>query len=57
MEINIFQLKNKHRKLTWGGQGGFHPQEDLLLSYFQRQLAQTVAKKKKPKFKDFKMKK
>jgi hypothetical protein len=32
MEINILQLENKHRKLIRGGQGGFHPQEDLLLS-------------------------
>ncbi len=49
MEITSFKLENKHKKTTRGRQDGFYLQEDLLLGYFQGQVAQMVAKQKQTK--------
>jgi hypothetical protein len=43
--------------MTRGGQGGFYPQEDQILGYFQGQVAQMVAEQmiKTLRFQDEKM--
>jgi len=41
-----YPIGKQVEKMTRGRHKGFHLQEDLLLGYFQRQVAQTVVKQK-----------